>query len=73
MPAPARRFRILKVVDPHPRRSSLRTTIAGGFGRAIAFVWMDGRRIHPILEHTWDGFSTGEWVNGPARGDDDAT
>ncbi len=38
----------------------------GTFGRADRTIWLDGRP-HPDETyglHTWDGFSTGEWVNG---------
>lgn len=38
----------------------------GTFGRADRTIWLDGRS-HPDESyglHTWDGFSTGEWVNG---------
>ncbi len=61
-PGPA--LRILKVLDP-VTQELLAYTIAGGFGRADRIVWLDGRP-HPsdYSEHTWDGFSTGEWVNG---------
>jgi len=61
-PGPA--LRILKVLDP-VTQELVAYTIAGGFGRADRVVWMDGRP-HPsdYSEHTWDGFSTGEWVNG---------
>ena len=61
-PGPA--LRILKILDP-VTQNQVAYTIAGGFGRADRVVWMDGRP-HPsdYTEHTWDGFSTGEWVNG---------
>jgi hypothetical protein len=61
-PGPA--LRIQKVLDP-VTAELVAYTIAGGFGRADRVVWMDGRP-HPsdYSEHTWDGFSTGEWVNG---------
>jgi hypothetical protein len=61
-PGPA--LRILKVLDP-VTQELVAYTIAGGFGRADRVIWMDGRP-HPsdFSEHTWDGFSTGEWVNG---------
>ena len=37
-------------------------TFAGTFGRADRVIWLDGRP-HPseYAEHTWHGFSTGEW------------
>jgi len=61
-PGPA--LRILKILDP-VTQVQVAYTIAGGFGRADRVIWMDGRN-HPsdYSEHTWDGFSTGEWVNG---------
>ncbi len=61
-PGPA--LRILKVLDP-VTQELVAYTIAGGFGRADRVIWMDGRP-HPsdFSEHTWDGFSTGEWVDG---------
>ena len=61
-PGPA--LRILKILDPITQEL-IAYTIAGGFGRADRVVWMDGRP-HPsdYSEHTWDGFSTGEWVSG---------
>ena len=39
-------------------------TISGTYGRADRTIWMDGR-AHPgeSAEHTFGGFSTGEWVN----------
>ena len=40
-------------------------TMAGYFGRADRTIWMDGRpRPSEYAEHTWGGFSTGEWVTG---------
>jgi hypothetical protein len=35
------------------------------FGRADRVIWLDGR-THPsqYAEHTWGGFSTGEWADG---------
>ena len=61
-PGPA--LRILKVLDP-VTQVQVAYAIAGGFGRADVVVWMDGRP-HPsdYLEHTWDGFATGKWVDG---------
>lgn len=61
-PGPA--VRIAKVVDPLTARL-IAYTIAGMFGRADRTIWMDGR-AHPSenAEHTWGGFSTGEWVSG---------
>jgi hypothetical protein len=61
-PGPA--LRILKILDPVTQQL-VAYTIAGGFGRADRVIWMDGRP-HPsdYSEHTWDGFSTGRWVDG---------
>ena len=37
--------------------------MAGYFGRADRTIWMDGRpQPSEYAEHTWGGFSTGEWV-----------
>ncbi len=62
MRGPAPNLRIDKVVDSTTGRL-LAYTMAGYFGRADRVVWMDGRP-HPseFAEHTWGGFSTGEWV-----------
>ena len=56
--------RILKILDPVTQQQ-VAYTLAGSFGRADRVVWMDGRK-HPseYSEHTWDGFSTGQWENG---------
>jgi hypothetical protein len=64
MRGPRPDLRILKVLDPITQEL-VAYTIAGGFGRADRVVWLDGRP-HPsdFSEHTWDGFSTGEWENG---------
>jgi hypothetical protein len=55
-------LRIAKVVDPVTGRLTA-YSITGLFGRADRMIWMDGRP-HPshYAEHTFDGFSTGEWV-----------
>jgi hypothetical protein len=55
-------LRIEKVVDP-ATGALIAFTLKGFFGRADRTIWMDGRP-HPsdYAEHTWDGFSTGEWV-----------
>ena len=55
-------LRISKVVDPVSGRL-VAYTLEGFFGRADRVIWMDGR-AHPsrYAEHTWGGFSTGEWV-----------
>jgi hypothetical protein len=53
---------ISKILDPVTRqlRAFEMCCFFGGYTRTI---WMDGRP-HPseYAEHTWDGFSTGEWV-----------
>ena len=53
--------RIEKVLDP-VSGDLLAYTLAGTFGRADRTIWLDGRP-HPseYAEHTWHGFSTGEW------------
>ena len=55
-------LRIAKVVDPESGRL-IAYTFNGLFGRADRVIWMDGRK-HPsdLAEHTWGGFSTGEWA-----------
>lgn len=58
-PGPA--LRILKILDPVTQQH-IAYTIAGGFGRADRIVWLDGRTYpSDYSEHTWDGYSTGEW------------
>ena len=59
-PGPA--LRIVRILDPITQEL-VAYTIAGGFGRADRVIWMDGRK-HPseFAEHTWGGFSTGEYV-----------
>jgi glyoxylase-like metal-dependent hydrolase (beta-lactamase superfamily II) len=55
-----------KVTDPLTNQL-IAYTITGLFGNADRTIWMDGRpHPSPNAEHTWDGFSTGEWVNGNA-------
>ena len=55
-------LRITKVVDPVSGQL-IAYTVEGLFGRAERTVWMDGRpRPSKFAEHTWGGFSTGEWV-----------
>lgn len=55
-------LRIQKVVDEVSGKL-IAITITGFYGRADRTIWMDGRP-HPseLAEHTFDGFSTGEWV-----------
>ena len=64
MRGPLPNLRILKILDPVTQQT-VAYAVAGGFGRADRVVWMDGRP-HPsdYSEHTWDGFSTGEWQEG---------
>jgi len=64
MRGPGPNLRILRILDPVTQQL-IAYTIAGGFGRADRVVWMDGRP-HPsdYSEHTWDGFSSGQWENG---------
>lgn len=55
-------LRITKIVDPLTARL-IAYQLTGLFGRADRVVWMDGRPHAPEnAEHTWGGFSTGEWV-----------
>ncbi len=60
-------LRIEKVVDP-ATGALIAFKFNGFFGRADRTIWMDGRP-HPseYAEHTWDGFSTGEWVDGSLK------
>ncbi len=53
--------RILKILDP-VTQTQVAYALAGNFGRADRIVWLDGRS-HPsdYSEHTWDGYSTGQW------------
>lgn len=64
MRGPQPNFRITRIVDPVSGRL-VAYTLAGYFGRADRTIWMDGRP-HPseFAEHTFGGFSTGEWVGG---------
>jgi glyoxylase-like metal-dependent hydrolase (beta-lactamase superfamily II) len=64
MRAPRPDFRMGAVVDPKTERL-IAYTITGLFGRADRTIWLDGRP-HPskYAEHLWQGFSTGEWVDG---------
>jgi hypothetical protein len=67
MRGPQPNLRIAKVVDPVSGQL-VAYTLAGFFGRADRTIWMDGRP-HPseFAEHTWGGFSTGEWENGKLK------
>jgi cyclase len=62
MRGPGPNFRMTRVFDALTNQTTA-YTITGLFGNADRTIWMDGRR-HPSIhaEHTWDGFSTGEWV-----------
>jgi hypothetical protein len=62
MRGPQPNIRVAKVTEPVSGRL-VAYTMAGYFGRADRTIWMDGRP-HPgaYAEHTWGGFSTGEWV-----------
>jgi glyoxylase-like metal-dependent hydrolase (beta-lactamase superfamily II) len=64
MRAPRPDFRMGAVVDQKTERL-IAYTITGLFGRADRTIWLDGRP-HPskYAEHLWQGFSTGEWVDG---------
>ena len=62
MRGPQPNLRIAKVTDPVSGRL-VAYTMAGYFGRADRTIWMDGRpRPSNYAEHTWGGFSTGEWT-----------
>ena len=67
MRAPRPDFRMGPVVDPQTERL-IGYTITNLFGRADRTIWLDGRP-HPskYAEHQWQGFSTGEWVNGALK------
>ncbi|HEY6507418.1 MAG TPA: hypothetical protein VIY56_05355 [Vicinamibacterales bacterium] len=64
MRAPRPDFRMGAIVEPQTERL-IGYTITNLFGRADRTIWLDGRK-HPskYAEHLWQGFSTGEWVNG---------
>ena len=55
-------LRFDEIVDPNTYRV-VAYRITGLFGNADRTIWMDGRP-HPSDRalHTWDGFSTGEWL-----------
>ena len=67
MRGPQPNIRIEKVLDPYTAQL-IAFTVKGMFGRADRTIWMDGRP-HPgeFAEHEWQGFSTGEWVNGALK------
>lgn len=62
MRGPQPNFVMRKVLDQVTGRL-IAYTLSGTYGRADRTIWMDGRP-HPgaIAEHTFAGFSTGEWV-----------
>jgi len=67
MRGPGPNFRMLQVVDPSTSRL-VAYRITNLFGNADRTIWMDGRpHPSPNAEHTWDGFSTGEWVRGALK------
>ena len=64
MRGPQPNLRISRVIDPIGGKV-VAYILAGYFGRADRTIWMDGRpRPSQCTEHTWGGFSTGEWVAG---------
>ena len=67
MRGPAPNLRISKIVHPISGRL-IAFTLEGFFGRADRVIWMDGRP-HPseYAEHTFSGFSTGEWEGGKLK------
>jgi hypothetical protein len=61
MRGPGPTIRWTKIVDPLSGRL-VAFTLVGTFGRADRVIWMDGRpHPSPYAEHTFAGFSTGEW------------
>ena len=52
-----------EIVDPETNRV-VALRISGLFGNADRTIWMDGRPhpSSPRALHTWNGFSTGEWM-----------
>jgi hypothetical protein len=54
-----------RIVDPVTREHIGYRTY-GTFGNADRTIWLDGRAhpSEPYGLHQWNGFSTGEWVNG---------
>lgn len=56
-------MRISGVRDPINERL-LALRIVGVFGRSDRTIWVDGRaHPSPYVEHTWDGFSTGTFID----------
>jgi hypothetical protein len=67
MRAPRPDFRMGPIVDLKTEKL-IGYTVTGLFGRADRTIWLDGRP-HPskYAEHKWQGFSTGEWVDGALK------
>jgi hypothetical protein len=63
MRGPGPNMHISEILDQRTGRL-VAYRLAGMYGRADRTIWMDGR-AHPsaYAEHTFDGFSTGRWVN----------
>ena len=62
MRGPTVNFRMSEIIDPLTNQM-IGYRITGLFGGADRTIWMDGRpHPSPLAEHTWDGFSTGEWI-----------
>lgn len=62
---PGPNLRIERILEPVTDRLIGYTT-HGTYGRADRTIWLDGRE-HPSERHglhQWNGFSTGEWVDG---------
>ena len=67
MRGPGPNFRMNKVVDPRTF-ALLGYSLTGLFGNADRTIWLDGRpHPHELAEHTWNGFSTGVWVEGKLK------
>lgn len=60
---PGPNLHIEKVLEPDTGRL-LGYTTSGAYGSADRTFWLDGR-VHPSknAQHTWGGFSTGQWVD----------
>jgi hypothetical protein len=67
MRAPRPDFRMGPIVDLKTEKL-IGYTVTGLFGRADRTIWLDGRP-HPskYAEHKWQGFSTGEWMDGALK------
>ncbi len=67
MRGPGPNFRMATVTNPITHEL-VAYTITNLFGNADRTIWMDGRpHPSPYAEHTWDGFSTGEWDGGALK------